>query len=140
MEDSQIVKVTVYNPKAPTIQVFSPLAEDQLSGNISITWEAYDPNPSDTLKFTVYYSNDNSSWNILVSNIYASEVIWDTAEIESGTYYILVTVFDGISSSTAYTGPIFFKSEATKSSPALGITTTLLCLGIIKILLKKKSK
>lgn len=138
LDTSKIISVTIYNPRPPTIQILSPLADAHLSDPIHISWEVFDPNPSDTLKFTVYYSNDNSTWVIISANIYTMNLTWNTTDIESGTYYILVTVTDASHSASAYMGPIYFESRSKKSSSFPGMSLTLFALGLLIILLKKK--
>ena len=138
LETSITTSVAIYNPRPPTIQILSPPADAHLTGPVHISWEAADPNPSDNLKFTIYYSTDNSTWVIITANTYIMNLTWNTTDIESGTYYILVTVTDGRHSSSAYVGPLDLEIRSKKSVFFPGTSLTLLTIGLLVILLKKK--
>jgi hypothetical protein len=64
------------------------------------------------------------------------KLTWNTTAIESGTYYILVTVTNTRHSASAYVEPIYLESRKSISFP--GIIFTLLAIGLLVILLKGK--
>ncbi|MFW9856219.1 MAG: S8 family serine peptidase [Candidatus Thorarchaeota archaeon] len=69
----------------PTIQLTYPNGGETLSGTVTITWSASDPN-GDELVYILYYWNGNR-WVLIKTGITTSSYDWDTTSRPNGTFY-----------------------------------------------------
>jgi len=87
----------VNNPDAPTILLVSePSPGEKVSGEVSFSWSAQDPD-GDSLKYYLYYSPEgDSSWFPIMEaqGISSSSFIWNTPGMENGNYTLKVVVRD----------------------------------------------
>ncbi|MFX0062997.1 MAG: CARDB domain-containing protein, partial [Candidatus Hermodarchaeota archaeon] len=94
-EDTSDAVFTIDNPSAPLVTVTSPNGGETLSGTVTITWTAADPD-GDSLTFTVYYW-DGSTWVELANGLTTTSYDWDTTTVPDGSNYeIRVRASDGI--------------------------------------------
>ncbi len=85
---------TIFVNSAPIVEVVYPNGGEYLSGNVTVSWAAYDAD-NDTLNQSIYYST-NGSWMLLAEGIIdATEYVWNTLQVPDGVYSLLVEVSDG---------------------------------------------
>ena len=78
----------------PTVQVIYPNGGEELSGVITIEWEADDTVDS-SLEISLYYSNDGMTWNAIAEGIEnTGSYEWDVTSLPEGNYWIKVVAKD----------------------------------------------
>jgi hypothetical protein len=121
----------------PTIQITYPKGGETLSNTTQITWIAYDED-GDTLEYTIVLLDGEGEFKRTLTEKLESATLhwaWDTKTEEDGTYMLLITVSDGIDTSTDDSGPIiinntFLKGPTKKIEPSSSFNTGLF-LGIL---------
>mgnify|MGYP000035214279 CR=1 FL=1 len=79
---------------SPQVQVIYPNGGEELSGVITIEWEANDT-VDDSLEVSLYYSSDGLNWNAIAEGIEnTGSYEWDTEGIAPGDYWIKVVARD----------------------------------------------
>jgi hypothetical protein len=125
--------------RAASVEVVSPNGGEVLSGTVTVSWTAADPN-QDVLTFDVFYSDDDgSSWNEVVLGTTETTSQWDTSLVDDGTDYLIrVVASDGeldsedvsdgtftVDNSVSTTTPT---TPTTNTGPGDGGTTTILII------------
>jgi hypothetical protein len=94
---------TIDNPDPPTIAITSPVADDKVMGDLTITWDSSDPedNRADLL-VSLYYTSDGTNFNNIITDIVDSgSHVWDTTTVDDGTNYKLKAVVKDTTALTA---------------------------------------
>lgn len=98
---------------SPTVSIGVPVSSTETwTGNSLISWTASDPDPGDSLRFSIYASNNSgASYTILVASGLANgttEYLWNTLRTVIGDQYSLkVTAIDARGLSDSATSQIF---------------------------------
>ncbi|MFX0181756.1 MAG: Ig-like domain-containing protein, partial [Candidatus Hodarchaeota archaeon] len=148
---------TIDNPNAPIVTVTYPNGGETLSGTVTITWDASDPD-GDSLTYTIYYW-DSGVWIELVSGWSATSYEWDTTAVSDGEFYqVRIKASDGAltdedesdesftvdnepNSTTTITTSITTTTTSTKTPSGFEVTLVMLILlfgGLTIILIRKK--
>ncbi len=133
---TEVIQIQIANNYAPELTILTPKVNNEYSKEIIISWEASDPNLRDSLYFSIYYSNDNSSWIQIVSNYQESSYIWALSTLTPGTYYLLVVASDTELSTSVYVGPISIASP----SSANGLSFLIVFIVLFNLMVLKRSK
>lgn len=92
----------------------------------TLIWRADDEN-DDELLFDVWYRREGeATWKVLRRDLTDSILVWDTATVPNGTYFVKVVASDGRSNpgATALSGDLESASfEIDNTPPAIGIGT-----------------
>ncbi len=72
-------------PESPTVQLLYPNGGEVLTGTVTISWIASDPE-NDSLSFTLYYWY-NEAWNLINSGITTYTYDWNTNSLEDNINY-----------------------------------------------------
>lgn len=85
------IKIIPNSP--PEINSIYPKGGEIVSGNVSIKWNATDPD-DDPLTIDLYYSRDGgATWNTIATNeSNDGEYVWDTSGLEDGVDYMIKVV------------------------------------------------
>ncbi len=104
LSEKDYITVTVTAPKensAPVVEITSPAEGDNLSGLVTVSWTAADPE-GDTMTFTLEYSSDSgTSFSVIRSDIASpTKLEWDwntnsTAVPNGKSYRLRLTAKDG---------------------------------------------
>ncbi|MFX1254099.1 MAG: Ig-like domain-containing protein, partial [Promethearchaeota archaeon] len=139
-EDESDAVFTIDNPNPPTVTVTYPDGGETLSGTVTITWTASDPD-GDTLTFTVYYW-DGSNWVELASGLTTTSYGWDTTTVPDGSAYkIRVVASDGTLTAEDESDDFFTINNFTMTAPGFEAILALLIflsLGLTVILRGRK--
>ncbi len=84
-----------YSNNLPSVEVMNPSAVNQVFDNYTIRWTMSDAD-EESLNCTVFVSIDGLHWTVLKTNmIDETSYFWDIREVDSGSYYIKIGVYDG---------------------------------------------
>ncbi len=137
------VNVTIQHALSTPVITY-PNGDETLNGTITITWQASTDSWGHQATYTLYYTTDaGNNWNLLASDITATNYDWDTTTVPDGTTYLLKVVsYDGhgfniedtsdgtfsiqnsISSSPTTTTSTVSSSTTTTAIPSSSATTT----------------
>ncbi|MFX0013268.1 MAG: hypothetical protein ACFE98_01580 [Candidatus Hermodarchaeota archaeon] len=137
-----LVWVGLNNPSMinliPSVRVISPNGGEMFRGNISITWNANDPE-NELLTFTLEVW-DGTTWSRITSGLTTNEYLWDSSTLPDGIdiYKIRITASDGINSAQDESDNFFsIENKTGKSGSGFHIHLTILILLLIPILSRR---
>ncbi len=112
-------------PDAPYVKLLYPNGGEELSGLVTIRWEANDSD-GDFLSVNLFYW-DSNSWEIIEENITTPYYEWDTSNLKNGNFYkIRVIVSDGFLLTIDESDTEFIVKNTKQAIP--GFTLTLVIL------------
>ncbi len=87
---------SIYNNDEPYGTIRSPAEEDEVGGNVEITWSSGDEEDNiDDLMVTLQYKLAGSYWQYLLNDEpNTGSFIWDTTTLDDGTYSIKLVLTD----------------------------------------------
>ncbi|MBK8050622.1 MAG: hypothetical protein IPK16_28070 [Anaerolineales bacterium] len=70
LADAAVIETLKVGSGKPTVTVQKPVSSEAVDAGLAVAWTAHDPNPADTLRFTVQYSYDNGGhWHTLATDL-----------------------------------------------------------------------
>ncbi len=108
---------------APDIIVTYPNGGEIISGTVYISWIAEDPNPTDTLSFSVFYGN-GIYWIPLDYNVPSLYLIWDSTTVSDGPYKIMINVTDGLFTASDISDDFFMIDNLMSTTATIPSTFT----------------
>ncbi|MFW9993113.1 MAG: Ig-like domain-containing protein [Candidatus Odinarchaeota archaeon] len=118
-------------PITYTLAITSPTAGETISGTTLIKWDAT-ATPETTMKFTVEYSIDGTTWTKIATGITAEQYAWDTTGVADGEYTIRVSI-EGTSTVAKVNAVVKNAGETTTTSAATFASGFEAMLGIISL-------
>ena len=128
-QGSDILGSVTVSDNPPTVTVLSPNGGENISGTYTVTWTASDLD-DDSLTYSVLYSPDGTSWDVLATDLTTTSFEWDTSTVPGGTNgYIKVLATDGVNTAEDQSDGAFTVTKkpptAAIVSPAEGATVNL---------------
>ncbi|MFX1563491.1 MAG: hypothetical protein ACFFDP_09305, partial [Promethearchaeota archaeon] len=79
--------------RAPVVNVTYPNGAETLTGIVSVSWTAVDPNKDPITSYDVYYSDNNGgSWTSIGTGLTTTSTNWDTTSVSDGDQYLIRVV------------------------------------------------
>ncbi|MFX1563490.1 MAG: hypothetical protein ACFFDP_09300 [Promethearchaeota archaeon] len=79
--------------RAPVVTVTYPNGGETLTGTVTISWTAIDPNKDPVASYDVYYSpNSGGSWTAIATGLTTTSTSWDTTTVTDGSQYLVRVV------------------------------------------------
>jgi len=76
--------------RAPIVELTYPNGGETVNNNITITWNAFEPNKDLILGFDLFYSNDSgSSWYPIILGTLGNSFEWNTTQVPNGDDYLI---------------------------------------------------
>ena len=102
--DTLLEEIPVSRNK-PEVSIKTPANNSGFSGNVSLEWQAHDPD-GDTLFYTVEYSHNGTEWAVLKANMTETTLSVDFGALPGGEKAcIRIIASDGINSAKVETKP-----------------------------------
>ena len=93
-EDNELFLVNAFEwlseNRAPIVELTYPNGGETVNNNITITWNAFEPNKDLILGFDLFYSNDSgSSWYPIILGTLGNSFEWNTTQVPNGDDYLI---------------------------------------------------
>ncbi|MHA1452860.1 MAG: right-handed parallel beta-helix repeat-containing protein, partial [Promethearchaeota archaeon] len=92
--------------------IITPSMNDTINGTITIEWETAVDSWLYDITYELYYSDNESDFNLIVDGLHTTSYIWDTTDVPDGETELMVVAINEIDEQVfAKTGTIIIKNE-----------------------------